>query len=327
MHIAVVHNPTSGDAHPTRDELLATLARHGYQADYYSSVREWRQEVGESPELVVVAGGDGTIRKMARQVANATLPLTILPLGTANNVARALGLTDRPIDELVGGWSAGTIRRFDLGTVEGPWGSDLFLESAGVGVLAETMHEIDNGGSGYVNTLEGADVRMSAALDVLEAVAAKSSPFRARLVIDDRTIEGEYVLVETLNFGGAGPNLQFSPDGTPHDAMLDVVVVGWNERERLVDFVASRRGGAADPSRLAGIRAHRVQVNASRGPLHVDDRLITFANERPFAGALAQADAFRFDAAVRPAALSFLIPAFATDAGNPSDGPALRHTA
>ena len=75
MHIAVVHNPTSGDAHPTRAELLAILARHGHQADYYSSVREWRDEVGEAPELVVVAGGDGTIRKLARRVADATLPL------------------------------------------------------------------------------------------------------------------------------------------------------------------------------------------------------------------------------------------------------------
>src|SRR5687767_5421958 len=235
MRIAVVHNPTSGDSHPTRAELLATLARHGHQADYYSSVREWREEVGEAPELVVVAGGDGTIRKLARRVADATLPLTILPLGTANNVARALGLTDRPIDELVDGWRTGTIKRFDLGTVEGPWGSDVFLESAGVGVLAATMHDIDEGGSGYVNALDGADARMSAALDVLATVAARSSPFRARLQLDARTIEDEYVLVETLNFGGAGPNLQFSPDGNPHDAMLDVVAVCWAERERLAD--------------------------------------------------------------------------------------------
>ena len=327
MHIAVVHNPTSGDAHPTRAELLAILARHGHQADYYSSVREWRDEVGEAPELVVVAGGDGTIRKLARRVADATLPLTILPLGTANNVARALGLTDRSIDELVAGWRTGTLRRFDLGTVEGPWGSDVFLESTGVGVLADTMHEIDNGGSGYVNTLDGADVRMSAALDVLEAVAARSSPFRARLRVDDRTIEGEYVLVEVLNFGGAGPNLQFSPEGNPHDAMLDVVVVGWSERERLADFVASRRGGSAEPSRLTAARAHRVRVEASGGLLHVDDKLVTFEKEGGPAAALATAEPVHFDAAVRAAALSFLIPASATDAGNPPDGQALRHTA
>ena len=318
MRIAVVHNPTSGDAHPTRAELLATLARHGHQADYYSSVREWREEVGEAPELVVVAGGDGTIRKLARRVADATLPLTILPLGTANNVARALGLTDRPIDELVDGWRTGTIKRFDLGTVEGPWGSDVFLESAGVGVLAATMHDIDEGGSGNVNALDGADARMSAALDVLETVAARSSPFRARLQLDARTIEDEYVLVETLNFGGAGPNLQFSPDGNPHDAMLDVVAVSWAERERLADFVAARRGGAGEPpALLPATRAQRVQVDASAGPLHVDDRLVT----------LETADPVRFEAAVRAAALSFLIPASATDAVNPPDGPALRHIA
>jgi hypothetical protein len=60
-----------------------------------------------------------------------------------------------------------------------------------------------------------------------------------------------------------------------------------------------------------------VQVDASAGPLHVDDRLVTMEMAHPV----------RFDAAVRAAALSFLIPASATDAANPPDGPALRHTA
>ena len=124
------------------------------------------------------------------------------------------------------------------------------------------------------------------------------------------------MLVEVLNFGGAGPNLQFSPDGNPHDAMLDVVVVGWSERERLADFVASRRGGSAEPSRLTAARAHRVRVEASGELLHVDDKLVTFEKGHG-----------HFDAAVRAAALSFLIPASATDAGNPPDGQALRHTA
>jgi diacylglycerol kinase (ATP) len=298
MRVALIHNPTSGDAHPTGDELVALLAAYGHDVDYYSSKREWRVVVDESPELIALAGGDGTIRKIARKLVDTALPLAILPLGTANNVARALGLTDIPIAELVAGWSTGIIQGFDLGVVEGSWGSDQFLESVGMGLLADTMHEIDTGGSGYVNVLEGAELRMSAALDVLEEVATRSSPFHARLRLDDRTIEGEYVMVEILNFGAAGPNLQLSPRGNPSDAALDVVSLEWSNRHRLKDFLASRRGAARQPSQLPLSRAREVQVDASGGSLHVDDEV-----RMPGTGSTTH-----FVATIWPAALQVLLP-------------------
>jgi diacylglycerol kinase family enzyme len=81
------------------------------------------------PDALVVGGGDGSIRAAARVAMRAGLPLGILPLGTANLLARDLGIPLTPaaaIPALV----AGATRRIDVATVNG----SLFLNSVLIGL-------------------------------------------------------------------------------------------------------------------------------------------------------------------------------------------------
>ena len=49
-------------------------------------------------------GGDGTVGRVTRRMVGRGVPITVLPSGTANNIARSLGLIERPFEELIRGW-------------------------------------------------------------------------------------------------------------------------------------------------------------------------------------------------------------------------------
>lgn len=205
------------------------------------------------------------------------IPIAILPTGTANNIARFLGLTETSLEDLIAGWNDGHGMPFDLGVVKGPWGSFEFLESVGVGLLADLMSEIDSGSSGYVNELTGRVARVEAALDVLQSVLSRSRPAECQIQLDDEVIRGRYVLVEILNFGSAGPNLRLAPHADGADGLLDVVLVTADERQALeAQLIAMRRDELPPPPALRVRHARRVALRADAGSLvHLDDTLWT----------------------------------------------------
>jgi diacylglycerol kinase family enzyme len=62
--------------------------------------------------------------------------LSVLPLGTANNLARALGFLASP-EEIIARLDGGKKRTFDVGLAYGPWGKRYLFEGAGGGLLAD----------------------------------------------------------------------------------------------------------------------------------------------------------------------------------------------
>src|SRR4029450_1009594 len=105
-----------------------------------------------------------------------------------------------------------------------PWGLRRFLESVGAGLLSETMFAIDEGHARYVNDIGESERRMAAALEIFRRVLLDLEARDVTLRLDEVDLSGRYVLVEALNFGVAGPNLQFAPHGDPCDGLLDVVI-------------------------------------------------------------------------------------------------------
>ena len=87
----------------------------------------------ENADLVVVAGGDGTVREVAGALVSTDITLAIVPLGTFNNLALSLELPFNPdaICDLIG---AGLTRRIDVGMADD---HHAFFEAAGVGVDAD----------------------------------------------------------------------------------------------------------------------------------------------------------------------------------------------
>ena len=273
MRVLLIHNPKAGDDGHSREHLVELARAAGHQVTYVRAKDAWKSRLDDRPELVVVAGGDGTVAEVASAAAGHDIPLTILPAGTANNIAGELGLSGIEHDALIAGWTQGTLRPFDLGVASGPWGRRTFVESVGIGALAELMAEIDEGDSGYVNELDARSERLEAAIEVFARVVRESPAVRCVLDIDGQRISGEYLLVEILNFGAAGPNLRLAPEADGSDGRLDVVLIGASDRSILARHL--RTSGA--PPRPSGLwqvhQGSRIRLQCHGSLLHLDDEL------------------------------------------------------
>src|SRR5438105_12143058 len=141
MRILLVHNPKAGSEENEGEDFIKALKKAGHKATYQSSKEKGiAKKLKKKIDLVLVAGGDGTVSKVAcRLVAmNSEIPLAVLPLGTANNFARSLGfcLSEK---ELIEQLNDGKCDTFDVGLARGPWGKRYFFEGAGAGLFADYL--------------------------------------------------------------------------------------------------------------------------------------------------------------------------------------------
>jgi len=131
MRIILMHNPKAGCRNHAKRDLMAALANAGHHAIYQRTKKGDYKEVPKKPaDLVLTAGGDGTVGKVGCELIDSGIPLSVLPLGTANNLARSLGFTASP-EEIITGLECGKKRPFDVGLARGPWGRRHFLKALG----------------------------------------------------------------------------------------------------------------------------------------------------------------------------------------------------
>jgi diacylglycerol kinase (ATP) len=296
MRLFVLHNPSAGGADLELETLLQLLRDHGHEAVSGSpDDEEGEQELDTSFDLLVAAGGDGTVARLARTTVARQIPIAVLPLGTANNISNALHPDGPSITSLVSGWTTAVRQPFDLGVARGPWGARIFLESIGAGLIAETIAEVDHTDGASINDVDDPALRVAAARHVSAHILERLAPVALEVHVDGQRHAGEYVLVEVLNFGAAGPNLRFTPTSDYADGLFDVVLVTHEDRQHLLDFLQSDR---AEPAKLTALRARRVTIHGEGCLLHLDDRL-----ERS-----AERQRISVDVSVQHAALTFLVP-------------------
>src|SRR5262249_8563377 len=137
MRVTLIHNPTAGDdKQPTKGQFEALIREAGHEVRY-QSVREkgWSKVLKKSADLAAVAGGDGTVGKVARRLIGRGIPIAVLPVGTANNIARTLGIAQQSVIQLIPSWSTARHLSWDAGLATGPWGERVFIEGVGAGLF------------------------------------------------------------------------------------------------------------------------------------------------------------------------------------------------
>src|SRR5437016_4882008 len=117
MRVTLVHNPSAGaDRQPDRKALLAMIRAAGHTVRYCSSRDPHLAAALKRPtHLVAIAGGDGTVAKVTKLAHGRGIPLAVLPTGTANNIARALGLARVPLEKEPMRWASAQKIRIDIG--------------------------------------------------------------------------------------------------------------------------------------------------------------------------------------------------------------------
>src|SRR5205807_249912 len=143
MRITLMHNPKAGNGKHDEKELMKILAMAGHQVTYQSTKeKSHKKALEKSADLVIAAGGDGTVGKVGRKLIDSGVPLSILPLGTANNLARTLGFTVSP-KKIIRSLKGRRKRAFDVGLAYGPWGKRYFFEAVGGGLLADYVYKAE----------------------------------------------------------------------------------------------------------------------------------------------------------------------------------------
>lgn len=296
-----MHNPTAGHGDHSKEELLAVLRVAGYDAAYQSTDEDdFPRALRDPGEVVVVAGGDGTVGEVAKHLNGRGIPIGLLPLGTANNTARALGISGS-VQELVAGWDLASRKPFDVGLVEGPQGTVQFIEAAGLGCFPQVMP-----------TLSASKKRREIS-DSGDALRYDRRAFRSLLsevragtwdvALDGRDVSGRYLLVEAMNIRSIGPNLCLAPEADPGDGYLDVVLIPEEQRDRFAGYLARCLEEEEPPHDFTVLRGKHLEIGWKGSPVHTDSNVWN-GEDAPLdeAGASSPTLTFRLE----PHALTFL---------------------
>ena len=269
MKVALFYNDDAGEGATLR-QIREAIEEHGH-----SIVRVVEKDddpkslLDETAELVVAAGGDGTVAEAARVVAGHGIPLAVLPLGTANNIASSLGHTGSAV-ELIRSWDPNRRQPLDLGVAVDPTGNKRFVEGVGGGFIPAGIRRMQDEPSSERRVAS----KLVQAMETFRDVLLQLEPRPCSLTVDGSMTTGDFLLIEALNISSIGPLLTLSSEADPSDGFLTVVTAGEAHRAALVEYVEARVAGEDRRLRLPTQRARQVTM---RGwdVIHVDDAVIS----------------------------------------------------
>lgn len=303
MRITLMHNPGAGRGEHKADDLMALLVKAGHEATYQSmDDKDYKDALDRPTDTVVAAGGDGTVGKVARHLVGRGIPLSVLPLGTANNLARTLGFTGSPA-KLIGQLADAERRNFDVGRATGPWGERYFFEGVGAGLLPDFFREL----ASSVKEQEDAESiskkeEITRDVALLRRLLPAYSAREWQLGLDGEDVSGRYLLWEAMNIRSVGPVLTLAPQAETVDGQFDFVAVPESDRSLLADHLAARLEGNAIAFPLPARRFRHLRVVWEGATLHFDDELWPRENEEPESSS-------EIEIAVEASALTVLLPA------------------
>jgi diacylglycerol kinase family enzyme len=274
MRVALFHNPGAGKAALKGRKLVRQLEYAGHEVLYVSmKTKNWERAFREPIERIIIAGGDGTVSRLAPWLAGRNIPFCILPLGTANNCARSLGQMHTP-EAILSRLHSAPIKKLDLGIVTSSAGHRIFVESVGIGLLALFMSEM--------RTLEkkkksrirlSPEKRLAEALKYLEQLSREFSGAECELLLDDEIVAGHFLLLEMSNMRFIGPSLDLASNADPGDGYFDVVWVEYDRRKEWRDYLKARRRGEEVNPPIKARRCQRLVFRYVDVPVHVDGKV------------------------------------------------------
>jgi diacylglycerol kinase family enzyme len=264
MRVTLFHNPGAGKRGHGKDEILAALKLADHKARYVSTKSDkFKSEIEKvDGDFIVAAGGDGTIAEVIARLGNRKLPIGILPLGTANNIARSLAIAGEP-QILVETWDLARTRRLDIGCIDGPDGLAHFVESVGVGILPQMLLR-----AAKMAKEKGA-LNLQKGRELLRKIAKEAKPLDLGIMIDGKKLDGEWLAAEVLNIPYTGPGLRLAPKADLNDGMLDLICFATADRDRLSQWFESP--AEAPPPGITR-RGRMVSFSWRNAPYRIDDR-------------------------------------------------------
>ncbi|HYI32085.1 MAG TPA: diacylglycerol kinase family protein [Glaciibacter sp.] len=235
---AVVYNPIKVDRETLEDAIAAEDATAAWSETLWFETTEddpgqgvTQQAVDQQVDMVIAAGGDGTVRAVAEALRGTGIPLALLPSGTGNLLARNLDLTLNDLEHSIHSAFTGKNRKIDLGVIDilrddKSRDRHVFLVMAGLGIDAKMLANTDPELKKKVGWLAYVDAIVKALRD--------KSELRVRYSVDGAPTRRRNV--HTLIVGNCGSlpaNILLLPEAAVDDGIFDIVflrpkdLLGW----------------------------------------------------------------------------------------------------
>ena len=255
-------NPSSCRAQGMRQEIAGLLRSHGFEV-----VDPGEENPGDFPEVIrahggnidvaFIGGGDGTLNTVIDPLRQVNCPLAALPLGTANNFARTLGvpLAVRHACEAL---AEGQPGRVDVGQVNGRY----FLNAAGLGISTDINRDVHRD----LKRRWGILVYGVSAVRVVR----RSQPFHADVECDGRKTRVRVLQITVVNGRHYGSGLSIHPEARIDDANLDLFTLNVAHWWEGLGFIPAALKGRPDRFKGASVmRGREIKVHTRK--THVID--------------------------------------------------------
>ncbi|MEO8956268.1 MAG: diacylglycerol kinase family protein [Ktedonobacteraceae bacterium] len=267
MRTVLILNPTSGtsmmaEAHDTLDSheamILDGLRAHGIEPEIWYTTEEdageglARKAADEHADIVIAAGGDGTIHAVASGLIGRESVLGIIAMGTMNNLAHSLAIPTT-IEEACNVIAEGETHAIDVGKING----QIFLEVAGIGfeaALFPAAEEIKS--SNLLKTLRG----VVSGLTTLFTF----QPVKLKIALDGQERHQYHAIQVTIcNAPFYGAHFHAAPDALMDDGLLDVIIFRHFSKFAYIKHAISISQGRRElQPRIKRCRVKSLRINA-----------------------------------------------------------------
>ncbi|GGO06678.1 diacylglycerol kinase [Saccharibacillus kuerlensis] len=262
----LIYNPTSGREEMRRrlPDILQRLDEGGIETTVHATTGEGDATLAAADaaqrgyDIVIAAGGDGTIYEVVNGLANQPHrpELGVFPLGTTNDLSRALGISRQWEDycDLV---LRGESRPIDVGRAN----DRFFINIAGGGSLTELTYEVPSRLKTMIGQLayyfKGVEKMVNLTPMQLKIDAAGQSP-----------IEGEFMIFLIGNTNSVGGFEKLMPGARIDDGHLDVILLKKCNLAELIRVVSmAQRGDHFNDPNLIYFRTQRLEVTSPNNVL------------------------------------------------------------
>jgi YegS/Rv2252/BmrU family lipid kinase len=235
------------------DPTIALTERRGHAREVAA------EAAAAGVDVLIVWGGDGTINEAGSAVLHTNVPLGIVPAGSGNGLAAALGVARDPDAALTAALD-GAIRAIDVGTINGR----PFFNIAGIGADAHIAHLFNQRGKGSRGGWPYVFIGLR------EAIRYTCADYEIQL--DAETIRTRALIVAFANGREYGMGARIAPQAALDDGLLEAVVV--DDRPVVARFWDARHLARGTVERVPRILFRKVTRGLVRGPgplqYHVD---------------------------------------------------------
>jgi len=254
----IIYNPSSGRETFRRElpRVLERLEGAGYETSAHATTGEGdataaaKIAVERRYDLVVVAGGDGTINEVIHGIAEAPYrpKIGIIPAGTTNDFARALCIP-REIKKAVDVILEDNVKALDIGKVNEKY----FINIAGGGDLTELTYDVPI-------KLKSAIGQLAYYVKGIEMLPFLR-PVSVKIEYDDEVFEGDIMLFLIANTNSVGGFEKLAPDALIDDGYFDLLIL---KKANLAEFLriatASIRGAHLEDDKIIYTQAKNIKV-------------------------------------------------------------------